>query len=152
MEPVDLREVTREVVELSRNELERGRVVLRLDVDPRVPRVLGDRIQLQQVILNLLLNAADAMSEVHDRPREIQIRIGRDAGDHVRMDVKDAGLGVAPGKMDRLFEAFYTTKKHGMGIGLSVSRSIIEGHRGQIWSSANSGSGATFSFSLPSAD
>jgi signal transduction histidine kinase len=106
-------------------------------------------VQLQQVILNLLLNAADAMSEVEDRPRQVLIRTERDEGDRVRLSVQDVGVGLDPQSMNKLFEAFYTTKSNGMGIGLSVSRSIIERHHGRLWAAANDGPGATFSFSIP---
>ena len=111
--------------------------------------VTGDRVQLQQVILNLLLNASDAMSGVDDRPRQLVIRTERDEGDRVRLSVQDAGVGFDPQSVDRLFEAFYTTKSSGMGIGLSVSRSIIESHHGRLWAAPNDGPGATFSFSIP---
>jgi len=101
--------------------------------------------------LNLFLNAADAMSGVEDRPRHLETRTEREADDRVRLSVKDSGVGFEPQGADRLFEAFYTTKNNGMGIGLSVSRSIIEGHRGRLWAVPNEGPGATFSFSIPHA-
>jgi signal transduction histidine kinase len=104
---------------------------------------------LQQVVLNLLLNASDAMSGVDDRPRQLVIRTERDEGDRVRLAVQDAGVGVEPQAVDKLFESFYTTKSGGMGIGLSVSRSIIESHHGRLWAAPNDGPGATFSFSIP---
>jgi len=122
---------------------------LRLEFDDTLPPVTGDRVQLQQVILNLLLNASHAMSGVNDRPRQIVIRTQRDQGDRVRLSVRDAGTGFNPEDIDRLFEAFYTTKTAGMGIGLSVSRAIIESHQGRLWASQNDGPGATFSFSIP---
>jgi signal transduction histidine kinase len=106
---------------------------------------------LQQVILNLLRNASDAMSAVDDRPRLLLIRTEGDEDDHVRLTVKDAGIGFATQPADRLFESFYTTKNDGMGIGLSVSRSIIESHHGRPWATLNNGPGATFSFSIPQA-
>jgi signal transduction histidine kinase len=109
----------------------------------------GDRVQLQQVILNLVRNASDAMSAVNDRPRELLIRTELDDADRVRLSVKDTGIGFEPQAADRLFQAFYTTKDDGMGIGLSVSRSIIESHHGQLWATSNDSSGATFSFSIP---
>ena len=134
---------------MSLSELQRDRLIARLELADDLPPVTGDRVQLQQVILNLLLNAADAMSDVEDRPREVLIRTERDESDRVRLSVQDAGVGLDPQSMDRLFEAFYTTKSEGMGIGLSVSRSIIERHRGRLWAAANDGPGATFSFSIP---
>jgi PAS domain S-box-containing protein len=148
-ESVDLNEATREVIALSLSELQRGRVILRTELADGLRPVTGDRVQLQQVILNLLLNASDAMRGVEDRPRELVIRTGQDEGDCVRLSVQDAGVGFDPQDVGRLFEAFYTTKSGGMGIGLSVSRSIIESHQGRLWATPNDGPGATFSFSIP---
>lgn len=150
-ESVDLNEATREVIALSLSKLQRNRVILRLELADDLSPVTGDRVQLQQVILNLLLNASDAMSGVDDRPRQLVINTERDQGDRVRLTVQDAGVGFDPQGVDRLFEAFYTTKSGGMGIGLSVSRSIIESHQGRLWASPNDGPGATFSFSIPRA-
>jgi signal transduction histidine kinase len=148
LEPLDLNEATREVIALSSNDLQRDRVILQSELND-IPTVTGDRIQLQQVILNLLRNAADAMVEVHDRPRQLLIKTGREDGNRVRLTVRDAGVGLPPQNLDSLFEAFYTTKSGGMGIGLFVSRSIVEGHEGRLWAEPNDGPGATFSFSLP---
>lgn len=148
-ESVDLNEATREVVALSLSNLRRDHVTLRLDLADDLPSVTGDRVQLQQVILNLILNAADAMSTIDDRPRELVIKTGHDQGDHVRVTVQDSGVGLASHDLDRLFEAFYTTKGDGMGMGLSVSRSIIESHCGRMWAAPNDGPGATFAFCLP---
>jgi signal transduction histidine kinase/GAF domain-containing protein len=149
IESVDLNEATTEVIALSLSGLQRNRVVLRTELADDLPPVMGDRVQLQQVILNLLLNASDSMSAVDDRPRQLLIRTERDERDRVRLTVQDAGVGFDPLAADRLFEAFYTTKNHGMGIGLSVSRSIIESHHGRLWATPNDGPGATFSFSVP---
>jgi PAS domain S-box-containing protein len=148
-EAVDLHEATREVIALSRNELQRNAVVLRLDFATDLPPVSGDRVQLQQVILNLLMNASDAMSDVNDRPRHLTIKTERAADGFVRLSVHDAGAGFGPHGADKLFDAFYTTKPSGMGIGLSVSRSIIESHGGELVAKANTGPGSTFAFSLP---
>jgi PAS domain S-box-containing protein len=148
-ESVDLNEATREVIALSLSKLQRSRLVLRPELADDLPPITGDRVQLQQVILNLLLNASDAMSSVNGRPRRVVIRTERDEGDRVRLSVQDAGVGFDPQVADRLFEAFYTTKSDGMGIGLSVSRSIIERHHGRLWAAPNDGPGATFSFSIP---
>ena len=148
-ELVDLNEATREVIALSLSELQRSRVVLRTELADDLPPVSGDRVQLQQVILNLCLNASDAMSGVEDRPRQLLIRTEVVEDDRVRVSVQDAGIGFEPKNAEKLFEAFYTTKTTGMGIGLSVSRSIIEGHHGRLWASSNDGPGATFSFSIP---
>jgi signal transduction histidine kinase/HAMP domain-containing protein len=149
LEPLDLNEATREVIALSSNDLHRNRVVLQSDLSSDLPMISGDRIQLQQVILNLLRNASDAMVDVHDRPRQLQIRTERE-GDRVRLTVRDAGIGLPAQSMDSLFDAFYTTKSGGMGIGLFVSRSIVERHQGRLWAEPNDGPGATVSFSVPS--
>ena len=148
-ESLELNEVTREVVALSLSELERNKVTVRTELGSELPPVHGDRVQLQQVILNLFLNASDAMSGVDDRPRQLLIRTERDEEDRVRLSVRDTGVGFEPQGVDRLFDAFYTTKSSGMGIGLSVSRSIIESHKGRLWATLNDGPGATFSFSIP---
>jgi C4-dicarboxylate-specific signal transduction histidine kinase len=149
LEPLDLNEATREVIALSSNDLQRNRIILQSELTDDIPIVTGDRIQLQQVILNLLRNAADAMVDVHDRPRQLLIKTGREDGNRVRLTVRDAGTGLPPQNLDSLFEAFYTTKSGGMGIGLFVSRSIVERHEGRLWAEPNDGPGATFSFSLP---
>jgi signal transduction histidine kinase len=150
-ELVDLNAATREVIALSLTELQRSRVVVRAELADDLPAVTGDRVQLQQVILNLLLNASEAMSDIDDRPRQLVIRTERDEVNRVRLTVQDAGVGVEPRAMDRLFEAFYTTKSSGMGIGLSVSRSNIESHHGRKWAAPNDGPGASFAFSIPPA-
>ena len=137
------------MIALLQSELQRSRVILRAELADDLPRVTGDRVQLQQVILNLLRNASDAMSGVDDRPRQLVIRTEREEGDRVRLSVQDAGVGFEPQDEGRLFDAFYTTKSGGMGIGLSVSRSIIESHHGRLWAAPNDGPGATFSFSIP---
>jgi signal transduction histidine kinase len=149
IEAVDLNEVTREVMTLSLSDLQRNRVVLQSELTEDLPAITGDRIQLQQVILNLLRNASDAMADVHDRPRQLLVRTEREDGGRVRVSVRDAGIGVDPHNVDKLLDAFYTTKTDGMGIGLSISRSIIEKHHGRLWAEANDGPGATFSFSVP---
>jgi len=148
-EPLDLNEATREVVSLSLSELERNKVIVRMELACKLSRIHGDRVQLQQVILNLLLNASDAMSGVDDRSRQLVIRTERDEENRVRLSVRDTGTGFEPQGVERLFDAFYTTKSGGMGIGLSVSRSIIESHKGRLWATLNDGAGATFSFSIP---
>jgi PAS domain S-box-containing protein len=150
-ESVDLNEATREVIALSLSELQRARVVLRTEFSEDLPRVIGDRVQLQQVIMNLVRNASDAMSGVEDRPRQLVISTQPEADSLVRLTVRDTGVGFNSKDANRLFEAFYSTKSAGMGIGLSVSRSIVESHRGRLWASTNDGPGATFSFSIPHA-
>jgi len=148
-ETVDLNEATREVIALLRSELQRSQVILRAELRDDLPHIKGDRVQLQQVILNLLRNASDAMGAIDDRPRQLVIRTALDEDDRVRLTVQDAGVGFDAQAVDRIFEAFYTTKNDGMGIGLSVSRSIIESHHGRLWAEPNDGPGATFSFSIP---
>jgi len=150
IEAVDLNEVTREVIALSLTDLQRSHVVLQSELAKDLPTITGDRVQLQQVILNLLRNASEAMADVHDRPRQLLIRSEREDGNRVRVTVRDSGVGVDPRNMNKLLEAFYTTKTKGMGIGLSISRSIIERHHGRLWAEGNDGPGTTFSFSLPS--
>jgi PAS domain S-box-containing protein len=149
LESLDLNEATREVIALSSIDLQRDRVILQSELADDLPLVTGDRIQLQQVILNLLRNASDAMVEVHDRPRQLVIRTECENGDHVRVTVRDAGVGITRETLDEVFDAFYTTKSGGMGIGLSVSRSIVEHHHGRLWAETNDGPGATFAFSIP---
>jgi signal transduction histidine kinase len=146
---VDLNEATREVIALSLGELQNSRVIVRTELADDLPVVTADRVQLQQVVLNLLRNALDAMSTVDDRPRDLLIRTEREEDGWVRLSVKDAGGGFDPQATNKLFEAFYSTKGDGMGVGLSVSRSIIENHQGRLWAVLNDGPGATFSFSVP---
>jgi PAS domain S-box-containing protein len=149
LEPLDLNEATREVIALSSSDLQRHRVVVQSEFADDLSPITGDRVQLQQVILNLLRNAADAMAGVHDRPRQLLIRTEREDRDHVRVSVRDTGVGFDRQIMDKLFDAFYTTKSDGMGIGLSVCRSIVERHHGRLWAEPNDGPGATFAFSVP---
>jgi PAS domain S-box-containing protein len=145
---VDLNEATEEVIALLSSELQRAELILRVELAEDLPSVAGDRVQLQQVVLNLLLNASEAMNGINDRPRRLTIRTERDVDDGVRLSVADVGVGL-PQDSERLFQAFYTTKSGGMGIGLSVSRSIIENHRGRLRADPNGGPGATFSFCIP---
>jgi PAS domain S-box-containing protein len=150
-ELVDLNEAAREVIAVSSADLQKNRVIVRSELADDLPLVTGDRVQLQQVILNLVRNASDAMSTIEDRPRQLLIRTERDEGDRVRLTVQDTGRGFVPEAADRLFDTFYTTKNDGMGIGLSVSRSIITSHHGGLWAALNDGPGAAFSFSIPRA-
>ncbi|PWT83722.1 MAG: PAS domain-containing sensor histidine kinase, partial [Blastocatellia bacterium] len=150
LERVDLTEAALEVIALSLNDLQRNRVVLESELADDVPVVAGDRVQLQQVMLNLLRNAVDAMIDVDDRPRRLVIRTEREGTDGVRLTVRDAGVGLDRQTMNKLFDAFFTTKSDGMGIGLSISRSIIERHHGRLWAEPNDGPGTTFAFSIPS--
>jgi PAS domain S-box-containing protein len=148
-EAMDLNEATREVTALSLTEIQRSGAILRYELAEDLPPVIGDRIQLQQVILNLLRNAADAMSTIDNGPRELLIRTEREEPNRVRLSVKDSGVGLTPQAAERIFQAFYTTKTDGMGIGLSVSRSIVEAHQGHLWATPNDGPGSTFSFAIP---
>jgi C4-dicarboxylate-specific signal transduction histidine kinase len=128
--------------------LEKNRVTLQQQFDDALPAVMGDRVQLQQVILNLVRNASDAMASVDDRLRRLVVRTEM-KGEDVGLFVEDSGVGLDPKTADRLFESFFTTKQEGMGVGLSLSRSIVEAHRGRLWATANPGPGATFAFSVP---
>jgi PAS domain S-box-containing protein len=148
-EAVDLNEATREVLALVLSKLQGNRIVLRSELADDLPLVAGDRVQFQQVIMNLLQNASDAMNNVQDRSRHLLIQTQRDDADHVRLVVQDSGIGLDPQALNKLFDPFFTSKNDGMGIGLSVSRSIIENHGGRIWAKPNDGPGATFSFSIP---
>ena len=149
LETIDLNEATREVVAMARKDLEKGGIDLHLELAEGLPAVQGDRIQLQQVILNLLRNASDAMSSVQDRPRHLLIRTGLGAPHGVCLAVRDAGIGLPAGELEKLFEAFHSEKGSGMGIGLFISRSIIERHQGRLWAESNEDHGLTLSFSLP---
>lgn len=149
LERLDLNEATQEVVSLSLSDLQRNRITLRSQLSEDLPPIQGDRVQLQQVVLNLLKNASDAMASVDDRPRDLLVRTLRDGDDHVLLSVRDTGVGVHPDDLKRLFDPFFTTKSGGMGIGLSVSRSIVDRHHGRLWAEANDGPGSTFSLSIP---
>jgi two-component system sensor kinase FixL len=148
---LDLNEVIEETVPLVRSQAIGQRVLLRLQLASELPEVLADRIQLQQVVINLVVNAIDAMKDVTGRPREVEIRSQAYEGDKILVAVQDTGIGIEPDKANRLFDAFFTTKPDGMGMGLSICRSIIEAHGGRIWASANAGPGATIQFTLPQA-
>jgi two-component system, LuxR family, sensor kinase FixL len=148
-DPLDINETILEVVALTRSEVQRNRVSLQTRLSSDLPLVLGDRIQLQQVILNLIMNAIEAMSGLDEGPRELLIGSGRDEANGVRVRVRDSGPGLAWDKVDRLFEAFYTTKPDGIGMGLAISRSIIETHAGRLWATPNVPKGAVMQFTLP---
>jgi two-component system, LuxR family, sensor kinase FixL len=151
-EPCDLARVIREVHPLIRPELGRHGITLEMSLATDVPAVMGDRIQLQQVLLNLLMNAAEAVREVPPQRRRLVVRStveDRDDGPWAVVAVEDAGVGFREDEVARLFEAFYTTKPSGLGMGLSISRSIIDSHRGRLWATANAGHGATFHLALP---
>ncbi len=146
---VDVNETIREVIALARSEVQSNGVSVRTRLGEELPLILGDRIQLQQVILNLMINAIEAMNEVSDAPRELLISSAKDDSQSVLVSVRDSGPGLNPESLDRLFHAFYTTKPHGMGMGLAISRSIVEAHGGRLWAAANVPPGAVFQFTLP---
>jgi C4-dicarboxylate-specific signal transduction histidine kinase len=149
---LDLNEIIREIVALTQGEVERRGASLRTDLAASLPVVIGDRVRLQQVLLNLVINALDAMNDVMDRPRIIEICSGAPKPKLILIAVKDSGVGLDAEKASRLFEAFYTTKPDGLGMGLSISRSIVEEHGGRLWAAPNEGPGATFQFTLPAED
>ena len=146
---LDINQKIMEVLALTEHELRSHDIVLRTELDRTLPRVDGDRVQLQQVLLNLIVNAVEAMSAVHDRSRELTIVSRQDGSNAVLVEVRDSGNGLDAQRAEQVFEAFYTTKAEGIGIGLSISRSIIEAHGGRLWASANAPHGAVFRFSLP---
>ena len=148
-DPLDINDTIREVIALTRSELHRTGTLLQTQLADGLPLVPGDRIQLQQVMLNLILNAVEAMSGSDEGSRELLISTEEDGANGVRVAVRDRGPGLQPESLDRLFEAFYTTKPDGMGMGLSICRSIIEAHGGRLWATPNLPQGAAFQFSLP---
>lgn len=147
--PLDVNALVRDVLALVRAELESHQIVARQDLREDVPPVSGEPVPLQQVVLNLILNAVDAMSSLTDRPRELSIQTQPDGSDHVRITVTDAGTGIDPANVDRIFEAFFTTKPQGMGMGLSICRWIVEAHGGQLWVTPGVPHGSAFHVQLP---
>ncbi len=145
---LDMNEVIHEVVGLIQSEIQKNGVALGMALALGLPRVMGDRVQLQQVILNLVMNGIEAMSAVTDRPRDLVIRSDPYESDKVLIAVQDSGIGLNPESLDHLFAAFFTTKSKGMGMGLAISRSIVENHGGRLWAVPNNGPGATFQFTL----
>jgi two-component system, LuxR family, sensor kinase FixL len=146
-----MNEIIRDVVKMIRSESVIKNVMMILELGAALPPVLGDRIQLQQVILNLLINGIEAMSPVEDRPRELLIQSCRHGVGGALVAVRDVGIGLDPHQAEQIFDSFYTTKPKGMGLGLSISRSIIEVHGGRLWAVPNTGYGTTFQFTLPAA-
>jgi len=149
MAPIDVNDIIDDGLLLVQRQVLNQRVDLQLDLESGLPPVLGDRVQLQQVVINLVINGIEAMVHVTDRPRRMLLRSHRDEGLQVLVSVQDSGVGIDPENANRLFNAFYTTKREGMGMGLSISRSIVEAHGGRIWATNNEGSGATIQFALP---
>jgi C4-dicarboxylate-specific signal transduction histidine kinase len=146
---LDINDVVREVITLVQRESFSHRVSVRMVLAPALPMIMGDRVQLQQVIINLVMNGVEAMQSVTDRPRDLVIRSRQDETQQVLVSVTDCGVGISAENADRLFNAFFTTKSSGMGIGLSICRSIMEAHGGRLWATANIPHGATFQFTLP---
>ena len=144
-----MNEAIREVVALAQGEVRRNGVALRVELEGDLPPVRGDRVQLQQVVLNLIMNGIEAMVSVADRRRELLICSRQHESDKVLVAVQDSGIGLDPQRMGRIFDAFHTTKSQGMGMGLAISRSIIESHGGRLWAIPNDGPGVTFEFALP---
>jgi PAS domain S-box-containing protein len=147
--PLDVNDIVTEAIGLMQRELSSQLVSLRTELAPSLPTVLGDRVQLQQVIINLVMNGVEAMQPITNRPRDLVIRSGQDETRRVHVSVTDSGVGISAENADRLFNAFFTTKSSGMGMGLSICRSIVEAHEGRLSASANEGPGATFQFALP---
>jgi signal transduction histidine kinase len=146
--PIDINQTIRDVVILMRNEAEGKGVMLQMDLATDLPHVLGDRVQLQQVILNLVMNGIEAMTSVTDGARELRISSRKHEADKVLVAVEDSGLGIDSANLDKIFDAFYTTKSQGLGMGLAISRSIVEDHGGQLWALTTNGNGTTFQFTL----
>jgi PAS domain S-box-containing protein len=147
--PLNVNDVVRDVIALVQRELTSHRVSLRMELAPSLPIILADRVQFQQVIINLVMNGIEAMQSVTDRPRELLIRSDRDETQQVLISVTDCGVGISTENADRLFNPFFSTKSSGMGMGLSICRSIIEVHGGRLWATANLPHGATFQFTVP---
>jgi signal transduction histidine kinase len=145
-ESVDVNELIREVALLLRNDIRRHSVTVRLELAEDLPKVLGDRVQLEQVLMNLMLNAIEAMQDANG-----DLTIISQPGDegHLLISVSDTGVGIPPDKVDQIFDAFFTTKAQGTGMGLGISRSIVESHGGHLWATSDAGRGATFRFTLP---
>jgi C4-dicarboxylate-specific signal transduction histidine kinase len=146
---LSINDVILEVSALARSEMHRNRVSLETRLLDDAPLIRGDRIQLQQVVLNLMINGIEAMSDISEGRRELLVITERDSSNGVLVAVRDSGVGLNPGSLEHLFDPFYTTKPDGMGMGLAISRSIIDAHGGRLWATANEGRGAAFQFTLP---
>ena len=149
MQPLEVHSVIADTLHLLAGEAQRRGVEVRTGLAARLPFVFGDRTQLQQVLINLVINAMDAMADTPESTRCLTVRTRPGSADQVEVEVVDCGAGIAPDHLPRVFETFFTTKKEGMGLGLSLAQSIIESHRGRIWAENNSSGGAAFHFTLP---
>ena len=148
MSLLEINGMVREVLNLIDHEVQRNKVVLRAELAGDVAAVVGDRVQLQQVVLNLLMNAVEATSAAAESPKEVLVT-SRNEASQVIVAVQDSGVGIDPENLNQLFNPFFTTKPHGMGMGLAISRSTIQSHGGRLWAANNSPHGACFSFTLP---
>jgi signal transduction histidine kinase len=146
---VDLNEVILEVLSLAQNQARRSRVTLKQELADGLPPVLGDRVQLQQVILNLVVNGLEAIANSKNSERELSISSAKDESNNLIVAVRDSGAGLDAANLERVFDAFFTTKADGMGMGLAISRTIIESHGGRLWATSNSPQGSVFQFTLP---
>jgi C4-dicarboxylate-specific signal transduction histidine kinase len=148
-DPFEINQAIHEVIALTRSELANNKVSVQMEFGDDLPIVQGDRVQLQQVMLNLIINAIEAMTGISDGSRQLLIGTEKDASDEVLVTVQDSGPGLNPDSLDNLFDAFYTTKPDGMGMGLSICRSIVEAHGGRLWAVSRDGPGGIFQFTLP---
>jgi signal transduction histidine kinase len=146
---LNINEVVREAETLANHEAQTKRVRLRAELDSDLPLIFGDRVQLGQVMLNLIMNGIEAMSGAEERARDLILRSGKSGADKVLITVQDYGVGIDPQEAKRMFAPFHTTKPGGMGMGLAICRSIVEAHGGRLWAAPNTGPGATFQFTLP---
>jgi C4-dicarboxylate-specific signal transduction histidine kinase len=146
---LEINDVILEVIALTSSEAEKNGISVRAQLADGLPRIRGDRVQLQQVILNLIINAVEALSSVGEGPRELIISTGETESNGVLVAIRDSGPALTPASLERVFDAFYTTKPDGLGMGLSICRSIIEAHGGQLWASVNVPRGAVFQFTVP---
>jgi C4-dicarboxylate-specific signal transduction histidine kinase len=149
---LQINQVIEQTAALAAGQASRNEVAIKLELAPELPPVLGDSIQLQQVIVNLLMNGIEAMNSVTDRPRTLRVRSESQKNGQIRVSVRDSGIGLSADVMGRLFEPFFTTRQKGMGMGLPISRSIVEAHGGKLWAESNGSGGAIFQFTLPSGD
>jgi signal transduction histidine kinase len=146
---LDINEIVQETIALAHSEVQKNQILLQTNFSAALPKVAGDKIQLQQVLLNLLMNGMESIKTATDGAAQLSVETEEYEENYILVAVKDSGVGLDPGSLDKIFEAFYTTKEEGMGMGLSISRSIIEAHGGRLWAIPNDGNGMTFQFTLP---